>query len=957
MNPENRADLIKTLKRIIAKDKEEFSGVDLTNLVNKKIDSFEIIFDDIASPEDREIIFRKVFAGASRTMEDGVGLDNNQVENFKPWYEDRKGNIESIYWQDYKTHLVVNEDWTDGLEDGTINSLDRSTDKILSNCADPEGPDIQRRGMVVGNVQAGKTANYLGVIAKAADAGYKVIIIVAGILEDLRKQTQIRLEEGFVGINDVNGEKVGVGIVSERDAKYKPICVTDRDHDLSKYKINSDLENITQTAPYVIVVKKNTRALGYLNKWLNKLRKDYENDKIPLPMLLIDDEADNASIDVRSRRRRAVEQNSNNATTNSQEPYPEELEQFNVSKINQLLRLVLKKFTKCTYIGYTATPFANIFISPLTFNEVLEEDLFPRNFIYYLEPASNYFGPNESFIEKKYDKFLQEIDIEETENGEGITLPHRKEFRLKALPNSLKKAIHNYIISTSIRWVDGDVNEHSSMLVNASCYSDVQISIAEKIDRYKRKVEESLIASAGLSDEIASKNSVFYRELKKLWEEEYSQDIVHMDWSKLKNVIHNVASKIVVAVVNKVPGVSERLNYEKYPNGRLVIAVGGYSLSRGLTLKGLICSYYLRTSRMYDTILQMGRWFGYRDGYENICRLFMTNNSMEDFEHITEVINDLNQQIRILFLNGQTPEEFALTVRSHPDVRRLMVTSRPKLGAAERVILTLSYAQRLVGDYLIPKDKKDIRNNIENGFNFINKLANQFKENRLMNDFNPGLSNTYAFKNIPFDEILKLAENHIVSPENVQIEKPSLISYMKERQHRELQKWDVIIDSQSYNGPLGIDLSGLNIRPVDRTLRIDSKFLKNKKSILTASGQGSTIRSNNIDSKNASIEEIAKARELINNYTGRLGIGRAISFITGRPLLIITIFKINVNPVLESKPEYTEYMDFLNYSSDLDHFVALSYRFPKTSIREIPREVYRNADIDMIREGYDDGDD
>ena len=114
----------------------------------------------------------------------------------------------------------------------------------------------------------------------------------------------------FVGVNDLNGDKVGVGIVAERDAKYKPICVTDRDHDLSKYN-NSDLINITQTAPYVIVVTKNTRALGYLNKWLNKLRKDYENDKIPLPMLLIDDEADNASIDVRSRRRRVVEQVNN----------------------------------------------------------------------------------------------------------------------------------------------------------------------------------------------------------------------------------------------------------------------------------------------------------------------------------------------------------------------------------------------------------------------------------------------------------------------------------------------------------------------------------------------------------------------------------------------------------------------------------------------------------------------
>ena len=955
MKQDNIALAITMIQGLILQDYEDLTGGEkLTEVVMNKIKNLEDLFQDYATEEQKDFVIRKVFSNLSRTMEDGVVLVDSST--FEPWYKDRKGEIKSIYWDDYRRHLKINEDWPDTLK-GPINALDRNTESILEYCADPQKSLTTRKGMVVGNVQSGKTANYLGLICKAADAGYKVIIVIAGMLEDLRRQTQERLEESFVGVNDIKGEKVGIGNFSERDEKYKPICVTDRENDFTKSKTNSDLINITQSAPYVIVVKKNTNTLKHLNTWLNKIRKNYDDDRIPLPLLLIDDEADNASIDIKSRRKKNTTKNQNKKDDPVQNLYPEENpENFNVTAINRNLRLILKKFTTCTYIGYTATPFANIFISPKTFDDVLKQDLFPRDFISYLDPADNYFGPTQSFLTRRYKNFIKKIDIEETLDGTGITIPHKKDFELDEVPESLQNAIKSFIIATTIRWSEGYKNKHSSMLVNASCYSDVQVSIANVINSYKNLVADSLKASAGLDDKKAEKNYRYYREMKNFWESNFSEDKPNISWKDLKPLIHMVANKIDVIVVNRIKGVSERLNYDEYPNGRVVIAVGGYSLSRGLTLKGLISSYYLRTSRMYDTILQMGRWFGYRDDYENICRLYMTENAVEDFKHIAEVINHLNSQIKILETQRKTPREFALYVRSHPDAKRLMITSRPKMGAAEKVRITLTYSGKLISNYLIPKDKLSIKRNTDEGLKFVKKLATNYSENILSSEINENLNSSYAFRKIPFYEIFDITEKHIISSDNVQIDQESFFNYLKERKS-ELSNWDVIIDSNSYKKPGGMDVGGLNIRPVNRLTRIDEKFLNNTKSITTAVGQNNLIRSNDVENITASKEELDRAKDLIKKCDGKLGLSKAISMVTSRPLLFITIYKLVLDDLKENSPFYKQYKEFLGYSKDIDICCSLSYRLPESGIEEFPKEVYRNADIDRISEDYDDGDD
>ena len=959
MREENIQLAIKSVTALILQKYPDLTGGEkLKNIAMGKIKNMEDVLEDSVTEKEKEFIIREAFANCSRKMEDGIGLFNPST--FNPWYNDRKGKIKNLYWDDYKLHLKVNENWNDKLT-GPISKLDVITNSIIESCADPLKRDSYRKGMVVGNVQSGKTANYLGLICKAADAGYKVIIVVAGMLEELRKQTQTRLEESFVGFNDLKGERVGVGTIKKRDLKFKPICVTDRDTDFTKAKTNSDLINITQSAPYVIVVKKNKNTLVHLNTWLNKIRKNgnFEDEKIPLPLLLIDDEADNASINVKGRRKKAKKSDDKKIDP-LEDLYPEENpENFNVTAINQKLRLILTKFTTATYVGYTATPFANIFISPKTWDDVLQQDLFPSDFIFYLGVADNYFGPTQAFLQRqKYPKFLKEIDIEETLDGSGITIPHKKDFRLDDVPESLKDAIKSFIVTTSIRWSEGYKNKHASMLVNASCYSDVQISIAEVINSYKNLIADSLSASSGLEDEYAEKNSKFYREIKEVWQSDFAKDKPEINWIDLKSLVNMVANKIHVVVVNRVKGVSEKLNYDDYPNGRIVIAVGGYSLSRGLTLYGLNTSYYLRTSRMYDTLLQMGRWFGYRDHYENICRLYMTETAIEDFSHIAEVINHLNNQIKVLQTQRKTPKEFALSVRTHPEVKRLMVTSRLKLGSAEKVKITLTYEGKLVSNYLIPKDKISIKNNAEKGFDFIRKLSTQFSEQILGVDVNKDLASKYAFRNIPFEEIYNITNNHIISSDNVQIDQASFLTYLKERSH-ELKNWDVIIDSASYRQMGGIDVSGLNIRPVSRLTRIDERYINNSKSITTVVGKKNQIISNDIANITASADEILEAKNLIKSYDGKLGLAKAISLITSRPILFITIYRLTIDKFNPSDIYFEKYKELEDFAKDTDIYFSLSYRLPQTGIEETPIEVYRNADIDKVLEDddQDDGDD
>ena len=416
MNDQFSLQIIENVKAVIDKNYPDLKGAKLNIEIAKQVDKFTDAFPGDFDQDAKDFLIKKVMRRLKKTMEDGTLLVDNS--EFTPWFKDRKGDIEDFYWNDYKTYLLSQPGWTLG-PTGTVTKLDEITDDILKLCADPNGPSSKRKGMVVGNVQSGKTANYLGLISKATDAGYKVIIIIAGMLEELRKQTQIRLEESFVGVNAIDNKEIGVGVFSRRTDEKVPLCVTNRESDFRKQRTQDtgNLSNITASAPYVIVVKKNLRVLNNLNDWLDSIRKNNEQHLIHKSMLLIDDEADNASIDLKSR---VKDKKPRKPLTDKQEEaknkmdFPEEhWSNYDATKINASIRKIIKKFKISTYIGYTATPFANIFISPKTHNKILNDDLFPKHFLCYLEPASEYFGPTEAFIKERNKRFFNEITEDE----------------------------------------------------------------------------------------------------------------------------------------------------------------------------------------------------------------------------------------------------------------------------------------------------------------------------------------------------------------------------------------------------------------------------------------------------------------------------------------------------------------------------------------------------------------
>ena len=289
--------------------------------------------------------------------------------DYKPWLESTRASITPYYWDRYKKLLTSKK-----MSSQVIATLDNVTDRVLGLLENPNKPGKwYRRGMIVGHVQSGKTANYIGLICKAADAGYKLIVVIAGIHNNLRNQTQLRIDEGFVG-RDSSGlpspkrdeRFIGVG---KFDQTRRPVTFTNSVRDFNKQMatgLGIPLQNLKE--PAVLVIKKNSSTLARLLEWLREHSAGRGGTTVDAPMLLIDDEADNASINIRHGA-------------------------GEVSKINGQIRDLLKLFEKRCYVGYTATPFANIFIDPDSTNEMLGDDLFPRNFIVSLDPPSNYFGP------------------------------------------------------------------------------------------------------------------------------------------------------------------------------------------------------------------------------------------------------------------------------------------------------------------------------------------------------------------------------------------------------------------------------------------------------------------------------------------------------------------------------------------------------------------------------------
>jgi len=593
------------------------------------------------------------------TMDPGQTLTGR---GYRDWLGGRYSNIEWRRWIAYKQLLTLK-----GFAPAVQAALDESTHEILNCMGDPtESGAWKRRGLVIGDVQSGKTATYIGAVNKAADAGYKLIILLAGGTEALRKQTQFRVDEGLIGRDsskaNVTGSQLAVnpvfGVGSWLSNFVAAQGMTTQASDFrktSQQATNIAIDPNTST-PYVFVLKKNKTALENLRDWLVGQQIGAALD---LPMLLVDDESDYASVNTRKDDTPTV--------------------------INSLIREILGTVTKSSYLAFTATPFANVFIDHETTKDLLGDDLFPRDYIRTIDAPSNYVGSRAYFGTEAAVDTTRLVELNDADDY--FPVKHKSHLRVSGLPGSLVEAIRAFIVAVAVREARGDSSARS-MLVNVSRFKNVQAQVHELVEAEFQKMKDAIeLHSVSLLPgerhaEIAALHATYqarFPSIKETWDE-----IVPM----LKSAVHATSVRLINSDrVKQVADISE-LESER------MIAVGGDVLSRGLTLDGLTVSYFHRSVGASDTLLQMARWFGYRPGYEDLCRVWMPDDVADQFRYVAGIVVELRAQLHAMKKQGLTPEDFGLMVRMHPET--LKITSTAKMGAAEARPWTVDIAGQRV---------------------------------------------------------------------------------------------------------------------------------------------------------------------------------------------------------------------------------------------------------------------
>ena len=718
--------------------------------IREYVNQARLVCTDVTDEEAEEAVrwFETVHGV---TMTDGAAL---QEAGFEPWLEDARSELDPYYWDRYRKLLVSRN-----FSRHVLATMDSVTDRILGLLENPakEG-EWDRRGMVMGHVQSGKTANYSGLICKAADAGYRVIIIIAGIHNNLRNQTQRRIDEGLVGFDSTGRLRgmlpqqslLGVG---RFDSRRRPNAFTTSQRDFNQAiadGVRIPLQNLSE--PAVFVIKKNSNTLRNLIEWLTAHNARHGTATVREPMLLIDDEADNASINIRHQ-------------------------QDEISRINGQIRELLSLFERSCYVGYTATPFANIFIDPGSEDAMLGHDLFPRDFIVSLDPPDNYFGATDVFIEDP-ERIVQPVD----DHADLLPLKHRIHHQITGLPETLETAIRVFVVARAIRLVRGQEGKHNSMLVNVSRFVPVQSQIRNEIHSLVDRIRSSVRVN-GARPPVEALADPEIAALHRAFEDHYAQSCAE-SWPDVQARLHDSVSAVNVVEVNsRSPGSLDYLEYES--TGLNVIAVGGFSLSRGLTLEGLVVSYFLRNSMMYDTLLQMGRWFGYRQGYEDLCRVWMPEEAQSWYTHITESIDELRDELARMQSVNATPREFGLRVRSHPDT--LVVTARNKMGSGRRMRVLIGLANSFVETAILRRDPSSLETNRQAA---ISLAANLRGRGLAPEDGDPlnGGRLVRGASAAAVDGFLMAFRNHEGS---VTTQTDPVRRYIRERQADELGRWDI----------------------------------------------------------------------------------------------------------------------------------------------------------------------
>lgn len=564
-----------------------------------------------------------------RISDEIVVISDDQID---PWYTEDVQHAHDFYWQSYKKQLVGQ-----GWPESTVANLDAATTEVVAHLADPAGHKAQKsKGIVVGYVQSGKTANYTGVIAKAIDAGYRLIIVLTGTVDILRQQTQRRLDMELVGTDNIY---LGADPDTIEDAKdvdylndpariagkftsfgYRPsakgfpdiIRLTSYGSDYRNLKAGItalefekpfkqkplfEKENLYVSNGRLAVVKKNAHVLGDLLKNLKSIKSHLGQ----IPALIIDDESDQASLN----------------TTN---PKTWEEGQKQRTAINTCITELLKLLPRGQYVGYTATPYANVFVDP---SDV--EDIFPSNFLISLNRPVDYMGGAE-FLDLD-ESFDDDAPKTVANSNEKAFVRDLRGTTVAEVDTELLSALDTFLLSGAIKLFRASRDStlrfrHHTMLVHASVKQVEHRALSDKV--------KVLWKGAGYTDTTAQQR------LSKLLEDDFRPVSAAREpdlpfptgYDQLKPFIGQALGRIQKSGGNPVLVVNgdQDLDQEDLDFGQQDvwrILVGGAKLSRGFTVEGLTTSYYLRRTGWADALMQMGRWFGFRPGYRDLVRLFI----------------------------------------------------------------------------------------------------------------------------------------------------------------------------------------------------------------------------------------------------------------------------------------------------------------------------------------------
>jgi hypothetical protein len=855
------------------------------------------------SANDKEALLKTIQAQKAIRMDTGIAIVGRGEH--KPWVGSRKASIDPFYWTRFERFLGQQR-WPKGV----ITGLNKTTEEILDLFGNPaEARSWKRRGLVLGEVQSGKTATYTALTCKAADAGYQLVILLTGTLENLRRQTQERVDEGFVGFDSSEQLKknrrtrhVGVGLIDMR--RHATVFTSSQTDFNTTTATQLGLSLKALREPAIVVLKKNAKILNNFATWI----KDYnlEHESTDVPTLLIDDEADNASV---------------NTSTSDASP----------TAVNAGIRALLKLFTRSTYVGFTATPFANIFVDPDSSSAMLGDDLFPRDFIYALESPTHYFGPTHLFL----DDAVSKLHLREIEDAEqSFPHKHKVDFQIPELPESLRDSLAAFVVANAIRDLRGEGPTHRSMLVNVSRFTAVQDQIEQLLFQELEHIKND-VRNFSQTDEQSALRSPRLARLHGVWQKEYAE--CGLSWHAIQRALPEAALPIATVAVNQRTG-TRALNYKAHKDtGLRVVAVGGNSLSRGLTLEGLAISYFHRNSQMYDTLLQMGRWFGYRTGYEDVCRIWLPPEAIDWYGHISEATDELRAEIRRMYAANRTPDDFGLKVLAHPDA--LLVTARNKMRASKEVVRVISVSEQAFESVELPADPGTRKRNWEAVRDFVDETERSGAKRR---ESGPG---NRMFFGVPKDRIAALLHQFAVPDTDLRFQPAEIASLLERIDDPILKEWDVVIPEGRAGGmqTVGSTLMSLQVRRID--------YEPGRR--IVVSGNKRRVGSRGIEKEGLTAEQVAQAEdEAKREAAARVESGeeadvsvsdRFYRRVRSRPLLLLHLLeghyidRNGVKHVLPADPP----------------LAALGLSFPKFEDSSEQKRVRYRANLVLLKELFE----